>query len=162
MAPGSGLSRPNQGTYRKKVFKGVQVLHPAQEKRTNPLQLEQLAAVDRWLEVAITTAKTNNDRRAELRYVRNRALLLPGFWRGFRGDELTWLHAEHVEVVPGQGMTRCFPITKGDRELKGTTFKAPALSQLCPVDAYLESVTAAKLRSFARVLFSGALIVGGM
>jgi integrase len=140
-----GFPDPTKAPVVRKVFKGIQVLHPAQQKRAKPLQLEQLAAVDRWLEAAIVTAKRNKDRGAQLRYVRNRALLLLGFWRGFRGDELTRLRAEHVEVVPGQGMTCYFPITKSDRQLKGTTFKAPALSRLCPVDAYLAWVTAAQI-----------------
>ncbi|WP_235548334.1 site-specific integrase [Noviherbaspirillum sp. Root189] len=144
-----GFPDPTKAPIVRKVFKGIQVLHPAQEKRAKPLQLEQLAAVDQWLEAAIVTAKTNNDRGGQLRYVRNRALLLLGFWRGFRGDELTRLRAEHVEVVPGQGMTCYFPLTKGDRQLKGSTFKAPALSRLCPVDAYLAWMTAAQIREGA-------------
>lgn len=86
----------------KKVHKGIQVLHPTQEKRAIPLQIEQLAQADRWLEEAIVAACLKNDRRTELRHLRNRALLLLGFWRGFRGDELTRLRAEHVELVSGQ------------------------------------------------------------
>ncbi|MFC7518597.1 site-specific integrase [Herbaspirillum sp. GCM10030257] len=129
----------------KKVFKGVQVLHPAQEKRAKPVQIEQLAQVDRWFEEAIVVAGTKNDRRAALRYLRNRALLLLGFWRGFRGDELTRLRAEHVEVIPGQGMTCYLAFTKTDRQVKGTTFKAPALARLCPVEAYLAWVNAAQI-----------------
>ncbi|MFC7519030.1 site-specific integrase [Herbaspirillum sp. GCM10030257] len=84
-------------------------------------------------------------RGAELRHLRNRALLLLGFWRGFRGDELTRLRAEHVEVVPGQGMNCYFPVTKTDRQVRGTTFKAPALARLCPVEAYLAWVDATRI-----------------
>ena len=123
-----GLPDPTKAPIVRKVFKGIQVLHPAQEKRAKPLQLEQLAAVDRWLEAAIVAAKADQDRGAELRYLRNRALLLLGFWRGFRGYELTRLRAEHVAVAPGQGMTCYLPLTKTDRQVKGTTFKAPALA----------------------------------
>ena len=49
------------------------------------------------------------------RHLRNKALPLLGFWRGFRGDELTRLRIEHVDVVPGEGMTCYFPQTNGDR-----------------------------------------------
>jgi integrase len=144
-----GFPDPTKAPIVKKVFKGIQVLHPAQEKRAKPLQIEQLAQVDHWLETAIGEAKAKNDRRAERRHLRNRALLLIGFWRGFRGDELTRLLAEHVEVVPGQGMTCYFAITKTDRQIKGTTFKAPALARLCPVEAYLAWVNAAQIREGA-------------
>ncbi|MEC4722835.1 site-specific integrase [Noviherbaspirillum sp. CPCC 100848] len=140
-----GFPDPTKAPIVKKVFKGVQVLHPAQEKRAKPLQIEQLAQVDRWFEEAIVVAGTKNDRRAALRHLRNRALLLLGFWRGFRGDELTRLRAEHVEVIPGQGMTCYLAFTKTDRQVKGTTFKAPALARLCPVEAYLAWVNAAQI-----------------
>jgi integrase len=63
-----------------------------------------------------------------------------------RGDELTRLQIEHVEVVPGEGMTCYFPQTKGDRTYRGTSFKAPALSRLCPVDAYVSWMGASHLR----------------
>ncbi|MEC4722763.1 tyrosine-type recombinase/integrase [Noviherbaspirillum sp. CPCC 100848] len=140
-----GFPDPTKAPIVKKVLKGVQVLHPAQEKRAKPLQLEQLAQVDHWLATAIAEAKAKNDRRAELRHLRNRALLLLGFWRGFRGDELTRLRAEHVEIVPGQGMTCYFPVTKTDWQIKGTTFKAPSLARLCPVDAYLAWINTAQI-----------------
>ncbi|MFD2274797.1 tyrosine-type recombinase/integrase [Undibacterium arcticum] len=63
-------------------------------------------------------------------------MLLLGFWRGFRGDELTRLRVENVNVVPGEGMTCFLSQTKGDRSYRGATFKAPALARLCPVTAY--------------------------
>jgi integrase len=40
----------------------------------------------------------------------------------------------------------CFlPHTKGDRNNNGTTFKAPALTRLCPVEAYLAWIDVARL-----------------
>lgn len=144
-----GFPDPTKAPIVKKVFKGIQVLHPAQEKRAKPLQLEQLAQVDRWLEEAISAARTVSDQAAERRHLRNRALLLLGFWRGFRGDELTRLRAEHVEVVPGQGMTCYLSHTKTDRQLKGTSLKAPALARLCPVEAYMAWVDAVQINEGA-------------
>lgn len=140
-----GFPDPTKAPIVKKVFKGIQVLHPAREKRAKPLQIEQLSQVDRWIASSIAAARADNNRGAELRHLRNRSLLLLGFWRGFRGDELTRLRAEHVEVMPGQGMTCYFTLTKTDRRLRGTTFKAPALARLCPVEAYLAWVDAAKI-----------------
>ncbi|MFX5506231.1 Tn3 family resolvase, partial [Acinetobacter baumannii] len=69
-------------------------------------------------------------------HTRNKALVLIGFWRGFRSDELSRLQIEHSPVEPGRGMTIVLPRTKTDRNHVGTTHKAPALSRLCPVAAY--------------------------
>ncbi|MEC4723763.1 site-specific integrase, partial [Noviherbaspirillum sp. CPCC 100848] len=110
-----------------------------------PLQLDQLNQVSQWLDAAIAKSQEEGSRRLELRHRRDKALLLLGFWRGFRGDELTRLRIEHVQAVAGQGMTCYFPQTKGDRTYQGTTFKAPALSSLCPVDAYLDWVSVSQL-----------------
>jgi integrase len=44
-------------------------------------------------------------------------------------------------------MTCFFPKTKGDRGYRGTTFRAPALSRLCPVEAYTAWVNLAHLSS---------------
>ncbi len=142
-----GFPDPTKAPVVRKVFRGIQALHPALEKRAKPLQLAQLDQVVRWLDAAGEIARTDCDRGAELRHRRDKALLLLGFWRGFRGDELTRLQVEHVAIAPGEGMACYFPQTKGDRHYQGTTFKAPALSRLCPVEAYLAWVEAARLTS---------------
>ncbi|NEX63348.1 site-specific integrase [Noviherbaspirillum galbum] len=80
-----------------------------------------------------------------LRSRRDKALLLLGFWRGFRGDELASLRVEHVNASAGQGMSCYFPKTKGDRAYQGSTFKVSALRKLCPVDAYLDWISASQL-----------------
>src|SRR5471030_229944 len=85
------------------------------------------------------------DRARHLRLQRDKALLLLGFWRGFRGDELARLRVEHVDAVAGQGMSCFLPLTKSDRQARGTTFRAPALASLCPVDAYLSWTGLAQL-----------------
>lgn len=142
-----GFPDPTKAPVVRKVFRGIQALHPAQEKRAKPLQLAQLDQVVHWLDATLETARAERDRGAELRHRRDKALLLLGFWRGFRGDELTRLLAEHVAIAPGEGMSCYFPQTKGDRHYQGTTLKAPALSRLCPVEAYAAWVEAARLTS---------------
>lgn len=131
-----GFPDPTKAPVVRKVMRGIQALHPAREKRARPLQLEQLDQLTQWLDLAIAAAAIAGDKPAELRHTRDKALLLLGFWRGFRGDELTRLRVEHVDVAPGEGMTCFLPQTKGDRGHRGTSFKAPALAQLCPVTAY--------------------------
>jgi hypothetical protein len=54
---------------------------------------------------------------------------------------------DYVEVVADEGMTCFFPQTKGDRQFKGTSFKTPALSRLCPVEAYIEWIALAQLKT---------------
>lgn len=142
-----GFPDPTKAPVVRKVFRGIQSLHPAREKRAKPLQIEHLEQVVQWLDAVITGAQANHDRAAELRHTRNKALLLLGFWRGFRSDELASLQVEHVELVAGEGMSCYFPQTKGDRTYQGTTFKAPALSRLCPVEAYTAWVAAAHLNA---------------
>jgi hypothetical protein len=142
-----GFPDPTKAPLVKKVIRGIQREHPAQEKQAKPFQLEQLGMVDRWLDQAITTASASGNRAAELRHTRDRALLLLGFWRGFRGDELTRLQVEYIEVSPGHGMSFFLPHTKGDRQNKGVTLKAPALKQFCPVAAYIAWKEAAELDS---------------
>ena len=131
-----GFPDPTKEPIVRKVFRGIRALHPAQEKRARPLQLEQLEQTVQWLNKAITFASATDHRPALLRHTRDLAILLLGFWRGFRGDELTRLQIQYIDVKPGEGMTCFLPQTKGDRHNIGTTFKAPALARLCPVTAY--------------------------
>ncbi len=144
-----GFPDPTKTPVVRKVFRGIQAVHPAQEKRAKPLQLEQLEQVVQWLDQAIELTIRTRDQPAQRRHTRNKALLLLGFWRGFRSDELTRLQVEYVEVLPGEGMICFLPQTKGDRQLKGTRFKAPALSRLCPVTAYTDWMVLAGLTAGA-------------
>lgn len=93
----------------------------------------------------MAAAEIRHDRVAILRHRRDLALLLLGFWRGFRIDELVHVRVEHLTVVPDQGMTLFLPRTKGDRPLAGTTYRLPALSRWCPVSAVLAWLAAAHL-----------------
>lgn len=142
-----GFPDPTKAPVVRKVFRGIQALHPAEEKRAKPLQLEQVAQLVRWLDRAADLAAAGGNRAAQLRHARDKSLVLLGFWRGFRGDELTRLLVECIDAVADQGMTCYLPYTKGDRARKGTTFKAPALADLCPVTAYLAWIELAGLRT---------------
>lgn len=142
-----GFADPTKNPIVRKVLRGVQELHPAEQKRATSLQIEQLAQVDSGLADAIASARAAGERPAALRHLRDRALFLLGFWRGFRSDELSRLHVEHIRVVPGEGMECYLPRTKTDRHLKGQTFRAPQLTRMCPVSAYLDWVQAADLHN---------------
>ncbi|WP_368759102.1 site-specific integrase [Pseudomonas aeruginosa] len=140
-----GFVDPTRAPLVRKVLKGIQRLHPSVEKQAEPLQLSRLAQVDDWLTDAITAAQDCGAHADELRHRRDRALVLLGFWRGFRGDELIRVQVEHLRLVTGEGMTCFLPISKGDRQSQGNTYKVPALSRLCPVTATWEWIDAAGL-----------------
>lgn len=140
-----GFVDPTKAPLVRKVLKGIQTLHPSVEKQAEPLQLTRLAQVDDWLGTAIAAARERDDCADALRLRRDRALILLGFWRGFRGDELIRVQVEHLRLVPGEGMTCFLPRSKGDRQAVGTTYKVPALSRLCPVTATVEWSAAADL-----------------
>jgi integrase len=140
-----GFADPTRSELVRQTLKGIQALHPAQEKRAAPLQLTEVAKVATWLQERIATADTREDRSLALRCRRDLALLLLGFWRGFRIDELVHVRIEHLTLIPGEGMTLFLPRTKGDRPLAGTTYRLPALSRWCPVSAILAWLDAAGL-----------------
>lgn len=130
-----GFPDPTRTVVVRQVFKGIRALHTAPEKRARPLQLDAIQSVSDWLDRAEGEAIRQADRPRQLRLVRDRALLLLGFWRGFRADELVNLCIEHIEIVPGQGLTCYLARSKGDRAMAGRSFQCPALSRLCPVAA---------------------------
>lgn len=103
----------------KKTLKGIQALHPTIEKRAQPLQLTAVARVADWLDAAVAAADRRADTADALRCRRDRAMILLGFWRGFRVDELVRLRTEHVSVVPEQGLTCFLERSKADRQLAG-------------------------------------------
>lgn len=131
----------------RQVMKGIRNLHAAPEKRAKPLVLDLLQQVNDWLERGEAAGVAQGDHHRQLRHTRDRAMLLIGFWRGFRSDELVHLQVEHIEVTPGKGMTCYLPKSKGDRQAEGRTFQCPALSRLCPVTAYERWIAVSGLKS---------------
>jgi integrase len=140
-----GFPDPTKTPAVKQMIKGIRTLHPAQEKQAAPLLLLHLKQAVGWLESEAALAAENHDLRSLLRRRRDIALLLIGFWRGFRGDELARLRVEDTRAVSGSGITFYLPHTKGDRDHRGASFPAPALKELCPVEAYLNWITVAGL-----------------
>lgn len=140
-----GFPDPTKAPIVRQAMRGIRALHPAQEKQAKPLQLDELERVVGALDRAVDDARRGNDRAGELRNLRDKSLILLGFWRGFRSDELSRLRVEHVEASAGEGISCFLGRTKGDRQNLGSTFRAPALSRLCPVEAYLDWVGAAQL-----------------
>ena len=131
-----GFPDPTKSPLVRQFLKGIRSVHAVPEKRARPLELAVLQQVDQWLDTAIANALRMGDHPGLLRHTRNRSLMLLGFWRGFRSDELVNLRVENIEVTLGEGMTCYLGRSKGDRQLQGRVFKCPALSRLCPVTAF--------------------------
>jgi integrase len=140
-----GFPDPTKTPTVRQMIKGIRTLHPAQEKQAAPLLLRHLEQAVAWLEREASLAAERNDFKTVMRHRRNIALVLIGFWRGFRGDELARLQVENTQAEAGVGITFYLPHTKGDRQHLGATFKTPALKKLCPVDAYVNWITVAGL-----------------
>jgi integrase len=140
-----GFPDPTKAPKIRQLLKGIRTLHPAREKRAKPLELELLNSVTDWLVAATAAAVGRGDSASALRHTRDRALILLGFWRGFRSDELANLRIEFIEIKPGEGLTCFLPRSKGDRDLEGRSFSCPALSRLCPVEAVEDWLALSKL-----------------
>lgn len=140
-----GFPDPTKAPVVRKVLKGIRALHPAREKQAEPLQLQHLEQVIEYLEREGAKARAADDQAGWLRAKRDAALILLGFWRGFRSDELCRVAIEHVQAVAGAGISLYLPRSKGDRENLGHTYQTPALLRLCPVQAYSEWLSASGL-----------------
>lgn len=142
-----GFIDPTKGPEIKKVMKGIAREHQEPPRQATPLPFDHLKAMVHTLESNILVARDKDDRAALLRHLRNRALLLMGFWRGFRSDELTRINAEHVKVFPGDRLEIFLGHSKTDSSGDGRTFDAPALRILCPVEAYLDWISQSDIRT---------------
>lgn len=132
-----GFQDPTKSALVQRVLKGIRTAHNAPEKQARPVEFDRLEQVCAWLDLELLPLSAAEGHRAQyLRRTRDQAMLLIGFWRGFRADELTSLRFEHIAVNPGVDMTCYIPRSKTDRSSAGRSFQCPALSKLCPVTAY--------------------------
>lgn len=143
-----GFPDPTKAPIVKRVLKGIKAIHPVQEKQAKPLQLIHLKEIVSYLDAMVEQSKSNGNSVQQLRLTRDKLLLLLGFWRGFRGDELTRLNIENIEIHP-EGLNCYLAQSKGDRALNGQNFQVPILNQLCPVQAYLDWLSISELTSGA-------------
>ncbi|MBB5190689.1 integrase [Silvimonas terrae] len=131
----NGFADPTRAHRVRKTLRGIQALHPSAIKQAVPVQIEQLARLNDALLVIAAGPTTGRKQGERERATRDRALILLGFWRAFRSDEITRLRVEHLKIESGVAMECFLPRSKGDRTSQGRTFTVPALSRLCPVAA---------------------------
>ena len=144
-----GFVDPTKAPLVRQVLKGIRAMHPLTEKRAKSLGIEVLEEVDQWLSMRIAEAQRADNAAALAQHTRDRSLLLLGFWRGFRSDELVNLSAENVKLAPGEGMVVRVFRSKTDRANLGREHPCPALTRLCPVAAYQAWVELAGIKDGA-------------
>lgn len=138
-----GFPDPTKAPKVRQLLKGIRVLHPVQQKQAAPLPLLQLEKAVAFLEQEAAQARANGDMQGVLKSTRDIALLTIGFWRGFRGDELSRLTVENTHAERYVGIRFYLAHSKSDRQNVGREYKTPSLNTLCPVEAYLNWIEAA-------------------
>lgn len=82
-----GFVDPTKAPIAKELLKGIREVHPARAKQAKAIQIGQLSELINWI-----------DQQNRLKYVRDKAFILVGFWRGFRSDEMTRITVERVSA----------------------------------------------------------------
>jgi len=127
-----GFVDPTKASKVRDVLRGIRAEHPQPVKRAVVLQLQALEACITGLH-GQATSPVAADR---LRACRDQALILLGFWRAFRSDDLCQLRVEHIKIQAGASLEIFLAGDKTDRDHQGRTVMVPALKCLCPVAAY--------------------------
>jgi len=120
----------------KAVLRGISKTHNKPQSQALPVAFDHLQQMVRQQELLMLEARAKGDIGAYKRGSRDVALLLIGFWRGFRSDELSRLEVQHITVYKGSHLDIYLPYSKTDGDAAGRSFTATALKALCPVQAY--------------------------
>lgn len=111
-------------------------------RQAEPLQLRELEQCV----AALPLEQNSPDLAVRLRADRDRTLLLLGFRRAFRSDDLCRLRVETNQLEPEEGLSLFLSSSKPDREHQGRTVLVPALVRLCTVQAYEEWLSLSQLQ----------------
>jgi integrase len=137
-----GFADPTKALTVREVLRGIRALHTRPPQQAEPVQLRELDACIR----ALTQEEEEGASVARLRACRDRLLLLLGFWRALRSDELCRLRIDFIDLDPGRSLQLFLPSSKTDRANQGRQLSVPALARLCPVQAYEDWLGCSGLR----------------
>lgn len=157
-----GFADPTKAPLVRKVMRGIRQVHPHRQKQARPVQIALLERLDTYLSAE---AQKPEMPVRQLRAKRDKALVLLGFWRAFRSDELCRLQVTDIVLAPDRGLEIFLPASKADRSGHGHVFKCPALGRLCPVQAYTDWIESAHLTDgpvFRRIDRWGRIGSGGL
>lgn len=130
-----GFYNPTRSPVVSQLMSGIRNKYPPVNKQAGALSIEMLSHLVRWLDMTAARAKSDGDFKTELACRRDKALVLLGFWRAFRGDELCSLQVSDLQINKQKGMIIKLRRSKTDKENRGTEYFVPALAKLCPVTA---------------------------
>lgn len=136
-----GFDDPTKSTQVRQVLRNIRAHHPRPAKQAEPLPLAELETCVAALQQRIASP----DPVARLRASRDQALILIGFWRAFRADELCRLRIEHNRLRSGKQLEIFLASSKTDRDHHGQVVVMPALKRLCPVQAYEDWLSISEL-----------------
>jgi site-specific recombinase XerD len=142
-----GFPDPTKAPHVKKVLKGIAQLHPHKEKQAAPFQLSHITVIDEWINEQISNPEGSPHHKLKL--LRDRALILLGFWRALRSDELTRISVKDARFEADHGLELYLPRSKTDSSGKGQYIQVPALARLCPVSAVSQWISKAQLQDGA-------------
>ncbi len=154
-----GFPDPTKTSRIRDTLVGLRVTYAKPKKRAKPLSLVSLEGVidsieERLQQAALVVNNPRQQRALALTAIRDRCLVLIGFWCGFRGEQLVGLRVENILLQGGEGdevryMTLFVPKSKGDREAQGESWNLREMPQefrhVCPLNAYLDWIFAAQL-----------------
>lgn len=160
-----GIYDPTRAPEVKEVLKGIAKVHQSQQKQALPLTYDHLKVMVARLEKDKMTAIAEQNHGEILRAHRDLALLLVGFWQGFRSDELSRIEADNVTLQVGRSIAIFLPYSKTDTKAKGRTYTLKALRAYCPVDAYQRWIEVSCIRQgpvFRNISRWGQIANGGI
>lgn len=144
----SGYVDPTKDPEIKALLKGLRKANTVPAKKARPLLIRELRTMVDYCDQQHAYAQTLEDprqaRATQLRAIRDKAMILTGFWFGYRGDDLVRLSWNRVGFTQGDVdetgrlqtiLTLGMPYSKGDRLGQGDERAIPELDDLCPVKA---------------------------
>ena len=142
-----GFRDPTISPEVRQTIKGIAKEHQSKPKQAYPLTFQHLLSMCDRLELQKKAAIQSDDQGAILRTHRDLALLLIGFWQGFRSDELSRLDASNITARREDGISFFLPYSKTDVDAKGSNYDMPALRAYCPTSAYIDWIQVSGITS---------------
>lgn len=132
-----GFQDPAQDPGVRKTLKGIRRTHGKPKKKAQALRLQDLAAMIKHITQLPVSAKSTRDK----------ALLLVGYFGGFRRSELVSINIEHLKWE-AEGVIVTLPRSKTDQEGEGIRRAIPYGNDLiCPVRSLKEWVEKADIKT---------------
>ena len=144
-----GFDDPTAHVSVKETMKGIAKHHAEETKQAHPLTIRHLVKICDRLEAQKREAIQTDNQGAILRIHRDLALILLGFWYGFRSDELSRVEAQNVTAERDKSINVFLSHSKGDADARGARYQADALRAYCPVAAYLDWIQVSGIKTGA-------------